>query len=145
MSTQDSRYSQDLSRAPTSFSLHVELPLMMAIRRLTPRAAAAVPLCFSRHLKQSRAFGTPYPYPLPLPLTCTPYPLPLPLTLTSYPKGLALLALSLSALTSMEVERPALAPGMHTVGWASCTARGVDASGVDMVMVVACAWRHGAQ
>ena len=102
-----------------------------------------VPLRFSRHLKQSRAFGTPYPYPLPLPLTCTPYPLPLPLTLTSYPKGLALLALS--ALTSMEVERPALAPGMHTVGWASCTARGVDASGVDMVMIVACAWRHGAQ
>ena len=43
------------------------------------------------------------------------------------------------------LERPALAPGMHTVGWASCTARGVDASGVDMVMIVACAWRHGAQ
>ena len=40
---------------------------------------------------------------------------------------------------------PVLAPGMHTVGWSSCTARGVDASGVDMVMVVACAWRHGAQ
>ena len=68
---------------------------------------------------------------------------PIPLTLTSYPKGLALLALS--ALASMEVERPALAPGMLTVGWASCTARGVDAPGFDMVMMVACAWRHGAQ
>ena len=38
-----------------------------------------------------------------------------------------------------------LAPGMLTVGWASCTARGVDAPGFDMVMMVACAWRHGAQ
>ena len=58
--------------------------------------------------------NTSYPYLIPLPLTLTPTSYPLPLTLTSYPKGLALLALS--ALTSMEVERPALAPGMHTVG-----------------------------
>ena len=79
--------------------------------------ASSLPLRFSRHLKQIYPIPltpTSYPYPLPLPLPHTPYLLPLPLTLTSYPKGLALLALS--ALTSMEVERPALAPGMHTVG-----------------------------
>ena len=40
---------------------------------------------------------------------------------------------------------PVLAPGMHTVGWSSCTARGVDASGVDMVMMVACLWRYEAR
>ena len=107
-----------------------------------PAIWSLLPLSFSRHLKQNRArLGlsvprtlTPYPYPLPVPHTPYPYLLP---------QGLALLALS--ALTSMEVERPALAPGMLTVGWASCTARGVDAPGFDMVMMIACAWRHGAQ
>ena len=37
---------------------------------------------------------------------------------------------------------PAPRYGMHTVGWSWCTMRGTDASGVDVVTMVACRWRY---
>ena len=40
---------------------------------------------------------------------------------------------------------PALAPGMHTVGSTSCTMCGIDASGIDVMIIIAYPWRHGAQ
>ena len=43
------------------------------------------------------------------------------------------------------LERSCPRCGMHTVGWSWCTMCDINASGVDIVMMVACQWRHEAR
>ena len=43
------------------------------------------------------------------------------------------------------LERSCPRCGMHTLGWSWYKIFEIDASGVDMVMIIACQWRHEAR